>query len=209
MVRSFTLPQAPLRRAAILAVVVAGSSSCATSIPAPDSTPRASAAPSVLPSPRATAAGAGCDSGAWRAAPIRLTRQVAVPPVPVITAVRTAAHPECGYDRLVLAIKGGAPGYDIRYVTQPAADPSGKAIILPGHSYLLITLRPANAHADSGAATISRRALILSYPMLMGYTLGSDFEGTVTLVVGLQSRTSIRTGDLPGRWYVDIRYGHR
>ncbi len=209
LVRS--LPAVAIRRAAILAVVLAAASSCATSNPAPSSTPPASAGPSApAPAPvpshsTVAAAGTGCDTGPWRTSPISSARQVSVPPVPVVTAVRTAAHPECGYDRLVLDVTGPIPGYDIRYVTKATADPSGKAITLPGRSYLVITLRPANAHTDAGVATISRRTQALSYPELRGYALGGDFEGVVTLVLGLQNRTPVRTGEIPGHWYIDVR----
>jgi hypothetical protein len=126
--------------------------------------------------------------------------------MPIITGARTATHSDCGYDRLVLDITGPMPGYDIRYVSHVGADPSGKAIALPGHSYLLITLRPANAHAGSGAATITDRPQALSYPMLKGYALAGDFDGVVTLALGLQSTTSIRIGEVPGHWYLDVRY---
>jgi hypothetical protein len=130
---------------------------------------------------------------------------VAVPPVAIITGVRTATHPECGYDRLVLDMTGTAAGYDIRYVTRVAADASGKAITVPGHSYLLITLRATQAHADSGTATVPAHAAALGYPMLTGYALTGDFEGVVTFVLGLKSATSIRVGELPGHWYIDVR----
>jgi hypothetical protein len=203
-----------VRKAAILALVLGASSSCATAIPAPSPTPPAiarTAAPSPsAPTSRSTAAitGAGCDTRPWHASPISSARQVAVPPVPVIRAVRTAAHPECGYDRFVLDISGPVPGYEIRYVANVTADPSGAPVSLPGRSYLLITLRPANAHTAAGAATITRRAQALSYPELRGYVLGGDFEGVVTLALGLQSRAAIRVGEIPGHWYVDIRTKH-
>jgi hypothetical protein len=76
--------------------------------------------------------------------------------MPVIATIKTAAHPECGYDRLVLGISGPMPGYDIRYVTQVAADPSGKPVAMAGRSYLLVKLRPAQAHDDSSARVITR-----------------------------------------------------
>lgn len=204
-----------IRRAAMLAVVLGASSSCATAIPAPNSMPPGIAhssvpSPSAVPS-RSMAAtiGAGCDTSPWHASPISSARQVPVPPVPVITAVRTAAHPECGYDRLVLDISGPMPGYEIRYVRHVTADPSGTPVTLPGRSYLLITFRPANAHTAAGAATISRRAQAFSYPELRGYVLGSDFEGVVTLALGLRSRAAIRVGEFHGHWYVDIRTKHQ
>jgi hypothetical protein len=200
-----------IRRAVILAVVLGASSSCATAIPAPNSTPGAGAGSSVpsssaVPSrSRAAVIGADCDTRPWRASPIRAVRQVPVPPIPVITAVRTAAHPECGYDRLVLDISGPMPGYEIRYVTHVAADPGGVPVTLPGRSYLLITLHPANAHTEAGAATVTQRARALGYPELRGYVLSGDFEGVVTFVLGLQKKAAIRVGEVPGHWYVDVR----
>ena len=41
--------------------------------------------------------------------------------------------------------------------------------------------------------------------MLNGYALAGDFEGVLTLAIGLQSMTSIRVGELPGRLYLDIK----
>jgi hypothetical protein len=128
-----------------------------------------------------------------------------VPPIPVITAVRTARHPECGYDRLVLDITGSVPGYTIRYVSQVTADPSGHAITVPGRRHLLLTLRQAQAHTSTGAATISRQVQVLSSPMLSGWALAGDFEGVVTIAIGLHATTSIRVGELPGRLYIDVK----
>ena len=185
-----------LVRMASLIIVVAVISACGASTPAEDLSPGASPAPS---------AAASCDSGAWGAAPVHVSHSVGVPPVPVITAVRTAAHPECGYDRLVLDINGPVPSYDVRYVTQVTADPSGRPIALPGRSYLLITLRPAQAHAGSGASPVIRTAQHLGYPMLRSYAVAGDFEGVFSVALGLQSTTSIRVGELPGHLYIDVR----
>jgi hypothetical protein len=197
-----------LVRAAIVAIVLTAVSSCASSTPALKPTPPASAAPPASPptvSPRPTATAAACDTSGWRSAPISVTRQAAAPPVPVITTIKAAAHPECGYDRLVLGITGPMPSYDIRYVTQVTADPSGKPITLAGRSYLLITLRPAQAHDDSGAPTITVPKQALGYPMLKSYALAGDFEGVFTLALGLHDTTSIRVGELPGLLYIDVR----
>lgn len=207
---SVTVPRSAPRRAAVAAVLLVATSSCAASVPVPGPAPSASAAASSGPSSSAAPSGASvttvsCDTGQWRAAPISFSRHVAVPPVAIITGVRTATHPGCGYDRLVLDLTGTVRGYQIRYVTRVAADPSGKPIRVPGHSYLLITLQAAQAHADSGAATVPAHAAALGYPMLTGYALTGDFEGVVTFALGLKTATSIRVGELPGRWYIDVR----
>jgi len=130
---------------------------------------------------------------------------VAVPPVPLITAVRTSEHRECGYDRLVLDITGRVPGYTIKYATRVTADPSGKPIALPGRRYLLVILHPARAHTSAGAATVSRTVRVLDYPVMQGYALAGDFEGVLTLAIGLLDTTGIRVGELPGRLYTDLK----
>ena len=85
--------------------------------------------------------------------------------------MKLAAHPECGYDRLVLDLNGPVPSYDVRYVAQVIADPSGMPITLAGRSYLLITLRPAQAHTEAGATTIVRPSKTVDYPVLKSYAV--------------------------------------
>ena len=217
--RSIARPS-PLAQAAILLAVLATVASCATSTPTSSPAPNPAPAPiagssqptqppaptQATPSshPLAPATGTACASGAWHSAPLNVTRDVATPPVPLVANVRTAPHPECGYDRFVLTFTGPVPGYYIRHVTQVLADPSGKPINLPGRSYLLITLRPAQAHTDSGTATITRGVHALDYRILTGYALEGDFEGVINLALGLNSTASFRTGELPGRLYVDL-----
>jgi hypothetical protein len=199
---------------AALGLALLAASACGTSTPADhppaalSTTPPASSAPvssSPTATPPATAPAAGCDTGTWQTAPLSVTHQVNVPPVPVIKAVRAATHPECGYDRLVLDITGAAPGYTVKYASRVTADPSGKTIAMPGRRYLLITLRPAQAHANSGSPTVPRNVQVLGYPVLAGWALAGDFEGVVTLAAGLRSVTSIRVGELPGRLYIDFK----
>jgi hypothetical protein len=200
---------------ALVAVASCGTSSPASSPPSPSAAaPAGSAsagstsagpAPSRTSSPPAAAPAAGCGTARWQTAPVSVTRQVSVPPVPVVTAVRTAAHPECGYDRLVLDISGPIPGYTIAYAKSLTADPSGQAITVPGQRYLILTLRPAQAHTGSGAATITPRARVLGYPMLKGYALAGDLEGVVAVALGLREATSIRVGQLPGHLYLDVK----
>jgi hypothetical protein len=209
--------EALLIRGAAAVLVLGAVASCSASAPAGQPTagtsaPSATAAsPAVPASPAAPAQTtdpeetAACDHGQWRSAPLTVTRPVPASSVSVVTAVRTAAHPECGYDRLALDLTGAMPSYTVRQVTQVTADPSGKLVTLPGHSYLLITLRPAQGHAEGGAPTIVRFPQSLGYPVLRSYALVGDFEGVLTLAIGLDRAPSIRVGELPGRWYIDMR----
>ena len=45
----------------------------------------------------------------------------------------------------------------------------------------------------------------LSCPVLKGYALAGDFEGVFTLALGLSGPASIRIGELPGHWYIDVK----
>ena len=154
---------------------------------------------SLPPSPPA-----GCDEQPWQTAPVHVTRHFAVPPVPVITAIRTGTHPECGYDRIVFNIRGPVPGYDIRYVPKGAAAAVGAVRAFPGKWYLLITIHPAQGHSGSGANTIARLSAATGYPMLRGYAVTGDFEGVLSVAVGLAKAAAFRVGRLAGRLYVDV-----
>jgi len=192
---------------AAVAVLASGAAAgCGSSAPAAGSSPALSTAPASAgaPSPaRSTAS--GCTGGSWRSAPITVTHHVAVPPVPVIKAIRVAQHPECGYDRVVLDVAGQVPGYSVRSVATVVGDASGRTISIPGASYLLITLRPAQAHNGAGTPTVTSGVRQPRYPALASWTLAGDFEGAVTVALGLAGQANIRTGELPGRIYIDIK----
>ena len=190
--------QGVLAKSAMLAVTlvaVASTASAAT----------ASAATTASTTPRSHVASAKCDTGKFRKLPIKVKRSLHVPPTPTIQHVRTAKHPECGYDRLVLDVNGRIPGFTISFVKKVIADPSGNTIKLPGHRFVLITLRPARAHKASGASTISTKVHKLGFPMLKAWVLAGDDEGVVSFGIGLSSGTKVRVGTLPGRIFIDFK----
>lgn len=79
------------------------------------------------------------------------------------------------------------------------------AVSLPGRRFLLMTLQPAQAHTSAGVPTITGAVRVLGYPMLAGWARAGDYEGVVTVAVGLNANTSLRVGELPGRLYIDFR----
>ena len=113
--------------------------------------------------------------------------------MPVITAIRTGTHPGCGYDRIVFNIRGPVPGYDIRYVSKPTAAVSGVSGAIPGRWYLLITIHPAQGRSRSGANTISPPSAATGFPMLSGYAVTGDFDGVLSVAVGLRKATAFRS----------------
>jgi hypothetical protein len=127
----------------------------------------------------------------------------AVPPVPVVTGVRFAAHSQEGFDRIVFDIRGALPGYSVRYVSQVRMDPSDRPVSVPGRRYLLVVLNPAQAHRADGAATVSGVHHV-GLPILESYAVVGDYEGHVSIVLGLDDVVGYRVGELPGRIYLDV-----
>jgi hypothetical protein len=140
----------------------------------------------------------------WTSEPVRVDRDnLPVPPVPVLTNIRSAAHIPEGFDRIVFDFQGALPGYEVKYVSTVVEDGSGRTVTMPGRRYLQITMRPAQAHTDAGAAT-APRAKTLNYPMLKAYAVVGDFEGVVSVVLGLDDVVGFRVAELPGRIYIDV-----
>jgi len=171
-------------------------------VPAPSST-----VPQASPSPTASApapgGGGSVNHPTWSSGPVTVKHNPAVPPVPVVTGVRFAAHPQEGFDRIVFDIPGALPGYSVRYVSQVRMDPSDRPVSVPGRRYLLVVLNPAQAHRDNGAATVSGVHRV-GLPMLKSYAVVGDYEGHVSIVLGLDDVVGYRVGELPDRIYVDV-----
>jgi peptidoglycan/xylan/chitin deacetylase (PgdA/CDA1 family) len=150
----------------------------------------------------------GCDALAWRTAPVTVVHTPAVPPVPVVTGIRPGRHPECRYDRITFDFTGPAPAYEIRYVTAVTADGSGNPVTVPGGGtrFLLITFHPAQGHTDTGTNTIPTKSAALGYQMLKGYAVTGDFEGHLSVALGLAGTVQVRAGELSGRVYIDVAY---
>jgi hypothetical protein len=123
--------------------------------------------------------------------------------MPVVTGVRYAAHPQEGYDRMVFDIRGALPGYTVRYVHEVHADASDQPVTVPGRRFLLVVLTPAQAHEDSGSATI-HGIHRLALPMMRGCAIVGDHEGHVSIAIGLDDVVGFRAGELPGRIYLDV-----
>jgi hypothetical protein len=146
----------------------------------------------------------GGSPATWTSDPVKGDRDtLPVPPVPVLTNIRSAAHTPEGFDRIVFDFQGALPGYEVKYVSEVVEDGSGRTVTMPGRRFLQITLRPAQAHTDAGAATAPRERT-LNYPMLKAYAIVGDFEGVVSVVLGLDDVVGFRVGELSGRIYIDV-----
>jgi len=199
-----------LFRCALAAFTAIAVASCAsgqapqphTASQTPASAP-ATSAPAT--SPPASATPASCPGG-WQSGPLTVTRNVSVPPVPVAVDVRTGTHPDCRFDRLVIDFSGKVPGYAVGFVPKVIQDASGKTVTVPGTTFLVIKLSPAQAHSASGQPTLPTTVQALSFQMLKGYVVSGDFEGNLSIALGLAGGTKYRVGELPGRVYIDVAW---
>lgn len=160
--------------------------------------------PGPGPAPGPGASPGGCD---WTSGPVAVTHDITVPPVPTIFGIRSAPHQDQGFDRVVFDFHGELPGYTVRYVDEVREDGSGRLVTVPGRRYLQIVFHPAQAHTEDGAALVSPARRALDYPMMRGYVLVGDFEGYVSVAVGLDDVVGYRVGELPGdpgRIYLDV-----
>jgi hypothetical protein len=182
-----------MRRLVLLTIAVAmGITGCATGTPTP-------------PGPSGTATGSSTGTGSatasptssgWSSSPVTVTRTVAVPPVPQLTAIRSAQHSADGYDRVVFDFVSVLPGYDVRYVDSVTTEGTGVPVTVPGRRYLKVTFRPAQAHDDAGVGIA--RSATLDLPMLKAYAITGDFEGVLTVALGLDDDAGFRIIELPG-----------
>lgn len=122
-----------------------------------------------------------------------------------IFGLATGCH--AGFDRLVLRGRLGKPAYDARYVRRIRSDGSGAIVRLKGTKRLRVVLQNARAHTESGAPLIPGAKTPLC-PNLRQVKLAGDFEGVVTLGLGLRSRTGFRVFRLtnPQRVVIDVAH---
>jgi hypothetical protein len=89
-------------------------------------------------------------------------------------------------------------------VDEVREDGSDLPVAMPGRRYLLVVFTPAQAHTDTGTALIAPSRKDFDYPMMRGYVLVGDFEGYVSVAIGLDDVVGYRVGELPGRIYLDV-----
>lgn len=104
--------------------------------------------------------------------------------------IRVGAHPANGFDRVALDFRG-MPGYRARYENTVTRDGSGQRVRLPGSAYLQLVFNPAQAHDEQGESTLTSppvNPMRVGYDELVSYVLNGDYEGYVSLALGLAER---------------------
>jgi len=128
-------------------------------------------------------------------------------PFPRLTDIRTGRH--ATFDRVVLDLHGKASGYTVSYVRAVHADASGKVVDLRGKAQIMVRLKPAQAHNNNGTSTYTGpRRFTVDDPELREVALVGDFEGVVSIGLGLRTKHGFRVLTLhdPTRIVIDIAH---
>ena len=114
------------------------------------------------------------------------------------------------FDRIVLAFDGLELECSASYVSEILAEGSGQPISLDGNAFLKVTLRGAAAHDDAGNLTYNGTEMIDTPDLenITAVTLAGDFEGHVTIGVGMNMKTHYEVFALSGPTRVVIDVGH-
>ena len=128
-------------------------------------------------------------------------------PFPRLVGIRTGRH--ATFDRVVFDLRGMAPGYKVGYVDTVREDGSGKVIELRGGANLMVRLRPARAHRNDGSPTYTgAKRIFVNDPELREVALAGDFEGVVSIALGVRAKRGFRVLTLsdPTRIVVDVAH---
>ena|SRR5947208_3415024 len=128
-------------------------------------------------------------------------------PAPHLVGIRTGRH--ATFDRLVLDLNGAAPGYKVGYVKVVRHDASGRVIDMRGNYFIMVRLTPADAHTSNGTSTYTGpHKFWVGYPELRQVAFAGDFEGVVSIGLGLRPHNGFRVFTLhdPTRIVVDIQH---
>ena len=133
----------------------------------------------------------------------------AVPTIPALTNIRTGANP--GFDRVVLDLTAGsAPAVSYQLVDELTADPSGEIVWLTGEFFINVSATPAASHDDNGAPTYPgpQKFRTRNLRNVMAVAVTGDFEGHLTVGLGVRSRTAVNVFTLtaPNRVVIDVAH---
>jgi hypothetical protein len=126
-----------------------------------------------------------------------------------VTALRSGLHPEQGgWERLVFEFAGNdQPPATIQYVTKATQCGSGQAVTTTGSDILEVAMTHAQAHDDSGKATLPQTMPSPGGTAITGGVSSCDFEGHVTWDFGMNGKHNFKVTTLtsPTRLVIDVK----
>ena len=122
-----------------------------------------------------------------------------------MSAVRTGTH--AGYDRLTIEFANGAPAQVSveSHGTTFELSPSGMSTTVKGTDGVLIVMHGADLHTSYSGPT----DIVTGYSGLLEVKRIEDFEGTVQIGLGVNSKGCVRKTWLtnPTRLVIDVQNG--
>lgn len=135
-----------------------------------------------------------------------VSAQSAVPDTPVLTDIRTGAHPT--FDRIVLDFSGPPPQVNHRFVDELIQDGSGDIAWLTGAAFAEVVTTPAQAHDDAGHSSYpgARKFRTRNLTNVMAVAITGDYEAHLSIGVGMRKQTWINVVTLtaPTRVVIDV-----
>ncbi len=133
--------------------------------------------------------------------------QSAVPDIPVLTRIRTGVHPTV--DRIVLDLSGPRPQVSSRFVDELVQDGSGNVEWLTGAAFAEVHATPAQAHDEVGHPSFEgpRKFRTPNLTNVMAVAITGDYEGVLSVGVGMRKQTWIKAFTLTGPTRVVIDVG--
>jgi hypothetical protein len=128
-------------------------------------------------------------------------------PTPHLVGIRTGRH--ATFDRVVLDLRGAAPGYRVGYVKTVREDGRGNVVDLRGGANLMVRLTPAQAHRNDGTPTYTgSHRMMVDDPELREVAFVGDFEGVVSVALGVRAKHGFRVLTLhdPTRIVIDVAH---
>jgi hypothetical protein len=132
--------------------------------------------------------------------------QSAVPDIAVLTGIRTGANPT--FDRIVLDLSGPRPQVSSQFVDELIQDGSGNVEWLTGAAFAEVHATPAQAHDEAGHSSFAgpRKFRTSNLTNVMAVSITGDFEGVVSVGVGMRKQTWVKAFALtaPTRVVIDV-----
>jgi hypothetical protein len=122
-----------------------------------------------------------------------------------VFAVTAGCH--ATFDRVVVRTRFARAGYSVRSVAQVRAAGSGAVVPLPGSARLRIDVRDARGHT-AGGVNLLPGVLNPGCSNLLRVRDAGDFEGIVTLGLGLRRAAAFRVFRLTGPRRVVVDVAH-
>lgn len=144
-------------------------------------------------------------------APVGSTTTSAAPAGPmsrqgVVTDVRVGRHDT--FDRFVVQFRKAMPGSTVTYKKNLFMDGSGEKVNLKGRKNILVRLEPARAHRTNGTSTLDPTGEVVKLPSIKEWRLLGDFEGVVSLGIGVRRKRAVEVTLLthPKRLVIDVAH---